>query len=77
YINGEKVPYHVSGIRIEKDPVYYNYAGHRIYLNLPKIYSYDVISILVDAFNDNLEEFYRQGRAPNTEKYPDIKPFLY
>jgi hypothetical protein len=79
-IKGESIPFNIGGANaVGEKKVTYNYNGRPLTLEIPRMYTYDIISLFVDQLNDDLKRYYQANPAPSegTNVYEDAKPFLY
>lgn len=76
FINGIPLPFYI-GFKTDKNGEPYVYMGSDLYLTIGKSYTYPRLSEAVSNLDSDLEGYYRSTRAPDADKYPEIKPFLY
>lgn len=83
YVNGVSLNYGVSSLSSLFSPrtegSTYSFNGKPYELTIPRSMTYQVLSMEVEEFDRNLEEFYRRNPEPsqNSANYMDAKPFLY
>jgi hypothetical protein len=81
-IGGKPVVYSVSNgtswLRGDR-PSGYMYEGSMLNLSIPRMMTYDVLSLFVWELNADLEGFYRGngGFTENNKNYEDSKPYFY
>lgn len=87
-LEGRQVPVNVrgffadDGVRDDNrtgDGVAYDIQGRKVELSIPRAYTYEALSQVVNNFNGSLNEFYRRSATLETEagKDEDMKQFFY
>jgi hypothetical protein len=80
-LNGQRIPFTVtSSGRTGGTPVStYKINGKDMELAIPRMYTYEVMSEVVDEFNADLNKFYRDSAriTENSKEYKEGKPFFY
>jgi hypothetical protein len=79
-IKGETIPFNIGGgTAVGEKKVTYSYNGRPLTLEIPRMYTYEIISLFVEQLNDELKRYYQANPAPSEETnvYEDAKPFLY
>jgi hypothetical protein len=80
-IEGKRIPFTVVSSTHSGGSAISNYKinGKDMELTIPRIYTYDVMSQIVDQFNAELNRFYRESpkQAEDSKEYNDAKAFFY
>jgi len=79
-INGIPIPFNVGEIFNSSDnKVFYEKDNMSFMLTIPKMYTYEVFSLHVEQFNQNLYQYFQANPPPHPRSvlYQEAKPFLY
>jgi len=81
FIEGKRVPFTVtSSTSSGGSPLStYKINGKLMELNLPRYYTYEAMSEVVEKFNASLNKFYRESprMSEDSRAYKDSRPFFY
>jgi hypothetical protein len=78
-INGNKIPYNISGIGGNEEDKKYTYNNEQLTLTIPKQFTTPVLSEVISEFNDELKAFYQRSREPDEHHklFAEVRPYLY
>ena len=80
FLYGASLTFNVgSANKIAGEEAYTEFNGHKIKLQLPKLYSPEVIETVIAIYNDELVSYYNKCSPPpeTSPLYAEMKPFFY